>query len=109
MRTLLPQTVMQDRGHGEADRRIEHVPRGFTEDERGAFDWTPLDDSGGLQTRRTSGRARTAPLVRVPRTLPRILAPGEVDALLSALRTTRDRGMVFRRVASLRSARTALQ
>jgi integrase/recombinase XerD len=49
----------------------------------------------GLQTRRTSGRARTVPLVRVPRTLPRILAPGEVDALLAALRTARDRAMVL--------------
>jgi site-specific recombinase XerD len=49
----------------------------------------------GLQTRRTSGRARTVPLVRVPRTLPKILAPGEVDALLAALRTARDRAMVL--------------
>ena len=37
----------------------------------------------GLQTRRTSGRARTVPLVRVPRTLPRILSPDEVDALIA--------------------------
>src|SRR5215203_5897263 len=49
----------------------------------------------GLQTRRTSGRARTVPLVRVPRTLPRILSPGEVDSLLAALRTARDRAMVL--------------
>jgi site-specific recombinase XerD len=49
----------------------------------------------GLQTRRTGGRARTVPLVRVPRTLPRILSPGEVDALLAALRTARDRAMVL--------------
>ena len=48
----------------------------------------------GLQTRRTGGRARTVPLVRVPQTLPKILSPGEVDALLGALRG-RDRAMVL--------------
>jgi site-specific recombinase XerD len=49
----------------------------------------------GLATRRArrSGAA-DAPLVRTPKTLPRILAPGEVDALVSALRTERDRAMV---------------
>jgi Phage integrase, N-terminal SAM-like domain len=43
----------------------------------------------GLSTRRGGGsrRAGTLPLVRVPRTLPRILSPVEVDRLLSALRT----------------------
>jgi integrase/recombinase XerD len=35
------------------------------------------------------------PLVRVPRTLPRILAPDEVDRLIAALRTDRDRAMVL--------------
>jgi site-specific recombinase XerD len=51
----------------------------------------------GLSTRRQGGsaRSRMAPLVRVPRTLPRILAPGEVDALLAALRTHRDRAIVL--------------
>jgi integrase len=34
-------------------------------------------------------------LVRVPKTLPKILSPGEVDALVGALRTHRDRAMVF--------------
>ncbi len=34
------------------------------------------------------------PLVRVPRTLPTILSPLEVDALVGALRTWRDRAMV---------------
>ena len=34
------------------------------------------------------------PLIRTPRTLPRVLAPGEVDALRAALRTHRDRAMV---------------
>ncbi len=49
----------------------------------------------GLSTRRHGGRVRTVPLVRVPRTLPKILSPGEVDALVGALRTHRDRAMVF--------------
>jgi site-specific recombinase XerD len=37
---------------------------------------------------------RTVPLVRVPRTLPKILSPTQVDALLGALHTWRDRAMV---------------
>ena len=36
------------------------------------------------------------PLIRTPRTLPRVLAPSEVDALRTALRTHRDRAMVVR-------------
>jgi site-specific recombinase XerD len=50
----------------------------------------------GLATRNRSGsrRTRTAPLVRVPRTLPTILSPTEIDRLLAALRTHRDRAMV---------------
>jgi site-specific recombinase XerD len=46
----------------------------------------------GLATRR-AGR-RTVALIRVPRTLPRILTPAEVDALIAALRHWRDRAMV---------------
>jgi integrase/recombinase XerD len=51
----------------------------------------------GLATRRQGGslKSRLVPLVRVPRTLPRILAPEEVDRLLGALRTHRDRAMVL--------------
>ena len=51
----------------------------------------------GLATRRQGGsrRSRTAPLVRVPRTLPKILSPSEVDRLLAALRTARDRSTVL--------------
>jgi integrase/recombinase XerD len=51
----------------------------------------------GLMTRRQGGsvRSRTAPLVRVPRTLPRILSPAEADHLVGALRTHRDRAMVL--------------
>src|SRR5213592_338281 len=45
----------------------------------------------GLSTRRKGGaRNARVPLVRVPRTLPRILAPVEVDRLIAALRTARD-------------------
>ena len=49
----------------------------------------------GLPTRREQhGSGQRVPLVRRPRTLPRILDPAEVDALLAALRTHRDRAMV---------------
>jgi integrase/recombinase XerD len=51
----------------------------------------------GLSTRRQGGSrtSRTVPLVRVPRTLPKILQPAEADRLLGALRTDRDRAMVL--------------
>ena len=51
----------------------------------------------GLATRRQGGsrKSRLVPLVRVPRTLPRILSPEEVDRLIGALRTHRDRAMVL--------------
>jgi len=49
----------------------------------------------GLPTRRERQRPRQGvPLVRAPRTLPRVLEPAAVDALVSALRTHRDRAMV---------------
>jgi integrase len=49
----------------------------------------------GLPTRRERDRPRQGvPLVRRVRTLPRILTPAEVDALMGALRTHRDRAMV---------------
>jgi integrase/recombinase XerD len=49
----------------------------------------------GLPTRRERHRpGQGVPLVRGTRTLPRILAPSEVDALTSALRSHRDRAMV---------------
>jgi hypothetical protein len=50
---------------------------------------------GGLSTRRRGGRRQQVPLVRVPRTLPKIRSPVEVNALVGALRTDRDRAMVF--------------
>ena len=49
----------------------------------------------GLPTRRERSRpGQGVPLVRAVRQLPRILAPAEVDALMAALRTHRDRAMV---------------
>ena len=49
----------------------------------------------GLATRRARRNGgRRAPLVRTPRTLPRILEPAEVDLLFETLRTARDRAMV---------------
>ena len=61
------------------------------------------DDHRGGQRRtrcpagcRLAGGADAAgvPLVRTPRTLPKVLDPGEVNALLGALRRWRDRAMV---------------
>jgi integrase/recombinase XerD len=46
----------------------------------------------GLATRRRGSRG--VALVRTPHTLPKILAPGEVDALFGVLRSWRDRAMV---------------
>jgi len=48
----------------------------------------------GLSTRRQAGRRNGVPLIRTPRTLPQILEPAEVDALLKSLRRWRDRAMV---------------
>jgi integrase/recombinase XerD len=48
----------------------------------------------GLPTRRERQHpGQGVPLVRAPRTLPRVLDPAEVDALTAALRTHRDRAM----------------
>lgn len=48
----------------------------------------------GLAARRPGQRAlRAVPLLRTPRTLPRVLDPAEADAFLAALRTSRDRAM----------------
>lgn len=49
----------------------------------------------GLATRREGQRgARGVPLIRAPRTLPRVVEPAEVDAFMASLRTWRDRAMV---------------
>jgi site-specific recombinase XerD len=48
----------------------------------------------GLSTRRSRRRGgRGVPLIHTPRTLPQIVDPAEVDLLLAACRTLRDRGM----------------
>ena len=66
----------------------------------------------GLAGRRAGQRGRGGVrLVRRPRTLPRVLSPVEVDALLGALRTQRDRAIVLAMLlgglAALRGARFA--
>ena len=49
----------------------------------------------GLAMRRPGQRAvRGVPLIRAPRTLPRVIDPDEVDMFIGALRTARDRAMV---------------
>ncbi len=50
----------------------------------------------GLATRGRKGRpgVRGVPLIRAPRTLPRVIEPAEVTALFAALRTDRDHAMV---------------
>jgi integrase len=61
------------------------------------------DDSGvarnpvprGLAMQRVGQRAvRSVPLIRTPRTLPRVIDPDQVDRFMGALRTHRDRAMV---------------
>ena len=47
----------------------------------------------GLATRR-AGQGRGVPLIRAPRTLPRVIGPADVESFLAALRTARDRAMV---------------
>jgi integrase/recombinase XerD len=50
----------------------------------------------GLAVRRPGPRAAGGvPLVRTPRTLPRVLEPGAVNVFLAALRTQRDHAMVL--------------
>ncbi len=61
---------------------------------RGVVTASPVPS--GPVTRRPAargGRGRI-PLIRTPRTLPRVLAPAEAAALLAALRTARDQAMV---------------
>ncbi|MFE7842404.1 tyrosine-type recombinase/integrase [Streptomyces sp. NPDC057474] len=57
-----------------------------------AIDRNPVPT--GLANRRRSGN-RGAPLLRTPRTLPRVLGPAEVETVLGAVNTARDRAMVL--------------
>lgn len=63
---------------------------------RGVVEVNPVPR--GLAARRPG--ARGVPLIRAPRRLPRVLDPGEVTALLAALRTHRDRALVLVMVLS---------
>jgi site-specific recombinase XerC len=56
----------------------------------------------GLSTRRQAGRRNGVPLIRTPRTLPQILEPAEVDALLRALMPPRPRDHTDREVSQQR-------
>lgn len=59
---------------------------------RGDVDRNPVPR--GLSTRRARDRGgRGVPLIRTPRTLPRVAEPAEIDALLGACRRFRDRAM----------------
>ncbi|WP_094980064.1 tyrosine-type recombinase/integrase [Rhodococcus pyridinivorans] len=48
----------------------------------------------GLSTRSPGRAVRGVPLIRTPRTLPRVIDPDRADAFAAALRTERDRAMV---------------
>jgi integrase len=71
----------------------------------GLFDYLIVRGDGGVERnpvprgfagRRPGQRGRGGVrLVRRPKTLPRVLSPAEVDALLGALRTQRDRAIVL--------------
>jgi integrase/recombinase XerD len=74
-------------------RRLSSVSGLFGFAARGDVEANPVPR--GLPTRRERQRPRQGvALVRSPRTLPRVLEPIQVDALLAALRTWRDRAMV---------------
>lgn len=60
---------------------------------RGLVDRNPVPRS--LSARPGRAPLRGSPLVRAPRRLPRVLGPDEVDRLVAALRTDRDRAMVW--------------
>ena len=60
---------------------------------RGLVDRNPVPRS--LSARAGRAPLRGSPLVRAPRRLPRILGPDEVDGLVAALRTDRDKAMVW--------------
>ena len=69
---------------------------------RGDADVTINPVPGSLAARRPGGRRGNGgvPLVRTPRTLPRVLSPGEVDALMGA------RADFLRTICGLRTFRS---
>jgi len=86
-------------GHGGVSaatvRRRLSIVSGFFAFLQARGDVTANPVPRGLPTRRERSRpGQGVPLVRAARRLPRILSPAEVDALMAALRTHRDRAMV---------------
>jgi len=63
--------------HGDAGLRVNPVPHGL-----------------GARQPSIARARRGVPLIRTPRTLPRVVSPTDVDALLAALRTRRDQAVV---------------
>jgi integrase/recombinase XerD len=61
---------------------------------RGLVQASPVPSGPLSRSPRDRGRGGRVPLIRTPRTLPRVLNPAEVTALLAALRTSRDTAMV---------------
>lgn len=61
---------------------------------RGLVERNPVPRGSLTRRPRKMGQSRT-PLIRTPRTLPRILSVEEADGFLAALRTSRDRAIVL--------------
>lgn len=59
---------------------------------RGVVEANPVPR--GLSTRSPARAVRGVPLIRTPRTLPRVIGPEQADAFTAVLRTHRDRAMV---------------
>ena len=85
---------------GEAGMSAQTIKRRLSS-VSGLFGWLLLLEEvtanpvpRGLATRRARGKRGSVPLIRAPRTLPKVLSPQEVNALLAALRSWRDRAMV---------------
>ncbi len=90
---------LADGGSGMAARTIRRRLAAVS----GLFNWLVLcgDRSAnpvprGMATRRTGagGQSTGVPLIRTPRTLPKVLDPGDVILLLGAVRRWRDRAML---------------
>ena len=75
---------------GDADVAVNPVPRGL------------------VTLRSRGGKPATVPLLRVPRTLPRVLSAEEAARFVAALRTRRDRAMVEAMLLGAREVITEL-
>lgn len=85
---------------GEAGMSAQTIKRRLSS-VSGLFSWLVLLEEvaanpvpRGLATRRSRGKRGSVPLIRAPRTLPKVLTPDEANKLLAALRSWRDRAMV---------------